>query len=145
MCRYGLLLGLLLLASGRAVGDAKEERQQLQGTWVATAAEQDGDKMGKKEVQALTIEFKGDRFTVTVGDRPLMSGSFTVDPGKDPKAIDMKSKAGRAMGETILAIYDLDNDKLRLCLGDPGKKRPTAFVSTKKNKHFFGTFKRKKS
>ena len=49
---------------------------------------------------------------------------FTLDAAKSPKQIDFKQLKD---GKTLLAIYELSEDDLKLCVAAPGKERPTSF------------------
>src|SRR5262249_42478374 len=49
-------------------------------------------------------------------------GTFTIDPTKNPKWIDVKLPAGDSTG-----IYELKGDRLRVCWASPGEKRPAEF------------------
>jgi uncharacterized protein (TIGR03067 family) len=50
-----------------------------------------------------------------------------VDPAKTPKTIDLTVKVDDKTF-TLLGIYQLENDDLKLCLAaEPGVKRPTEF------------------
>jgi hypothetical protein len=54
-----------------------------------------------------------------------MQGYHRLDPGKDPKQIDI---AGQLNGSIVIkGICVLDGDEPRLCLDEAGKDRPTAF------------------
>ncbi len=57
--------------------------------------------------------------------RGLTSGKMIVDAASKPRGIDFTDR-----NRTLLAIYALDGDTLKLCIGDPDSgERPTEFAS----------------
>ena len=64
-------------------------------------------------------------------------GTFSIDPSKKPKTIDVKFREGPEKGNTSLGIYELDGDDLKLCLSVTTKERPTEFSAKPKSGHGF--------
>jgi uncharacterized protein (TIGR03067 family) len=88
------------------------------------------DKSG--EGSELRWLVKGNEITWTSSDGEVIRTSFTVDPTKRPKQIDLTFLSGTHKGETCSGIYhrgDLDENILWVCIADPGSKtaRPTTF------------------
>ena len=98
---------------------AKSDRDLLQGKWKITEAVLHGRPLPLERAVAIlggdTMEFKGDRVAV----REEMT--FTLDPSKSPKWIDMPT----ADGKGFVGVYALDGDKLTLHCAVPGSARPT--------------------
>jgi uncharacterized protein (TIGR03067 family) len=68
----------------------------------------------------LTIE------TTTADGRVLAQEmTFVLDPTQSPHAIDATRK-----GRTVRGVYELDGDKLKLCI-DRGGTRPKGFATAK--------------
>ena len=114
-------LGILLVTSVAPGGDAKKDLDKLQGRWTA---EVDGKKA--------ELKFTKDNFALTVGDGNkefTYKGTIKIDPSKKPKHMDLTITEGeRHKGETSHAIYELDDDTLKWCAGEPGKAdRPSEF------------------
>jgi RNA polymerase sigma factor (sigma-70 family) len=110
-------------------GKGKTDKERLQGAWVIASAERGGDKLGAdaEELKGLTLTFKGDKVTLSVGGR-AQEATFTLDPGKSPKEIDLAVDEGG--GEmTHLGIYKLDGETLTLCKSHPPGARPEKFAS----------------
>jgi uncharacterized protein (TIGR03067 family) len=110
----------------------KKGADDLQGTWKLVKIEKAGTtqavKAGEADYFQLTIT--GDKITVQFSSGQE-DGTFKVDAEKKPKSIDISPNTSEDKGKTILGIYDLQGNQLRLCVADAGvKKRPTEFKST---------------
>ena len=110
---------------------AENDRDRLQGTWDSVSTESNGKAIPLANFP-LTIE--GNRFTM--GDRGLnwgnpLHGTFTLDPEKQPKAIDLVQDWGipGQRPQRVPAIYELNGGTLKICSADPGHKRPTDFTT----------------
>jgi uncharacterized protein (TIGR03067 family) len=143
-CWLGVLLIAVALGAARAGGDADKELEKLAGTWAATAAEDYGEKIPEEQAKTLRLVLSGNEFTASDGETAVMSGTFTVDPGKKPKTIDLKSTSGRHKGKTLEGVYELDGDALKICFVEPGGKRPKEVASTLDNAAFLMSCKRQK-
>jgi uncharacterized protein (TIGR03067 family) len=139
-----LLLGAWGLASGQDQSAAgKKDLEKIQGVWKFESVEEDGRQLPKDEV-AQTITFKGDAFTVKRGDAVLQAGTHQLDPTKKPAAVDAKITEGEQKGATMLGIYELAGDTIKVCFDPMGKKRPTEFKAAAGSGHFLATLKREK-
>jgi len=65
-----------------------------------------------------------------------------LDPGQDPKAIDVIADGGPSHGKRVLGIYKIENDKLTLCMADPDQPRPREFKAEKGSGHTLMVFTR---
>jgi uncharacterized protein (TIGR03067 family) len=108
-------VALLFLTTGRK---APTDAERLQGTWKAAKVCFRGQQVPPVNLE---MTFAGDRFTMRSDLLPEpMSATFRVDPGKDPKAIDLSYPNG----VTNPGIYRLDGDHLQLCINTEGGERP---------------------
>jgi uncharacterized protein (TIGR03067 family) len=114
---------------------AKGDLKRLQGGWKALSAEEGGVPAPEKEARQMRLVFTGEKFAAYYGPAVLLEGTVKLDPGKRPKAIDLVCSGGRLKGQTAPAIYELDGDGLKLCLGEPGGKRPAGFKTAKTGHH----------
>jgi uncharacterized protein (TIGR03067 family) len=133
------LLGALALARGDAGTDIKD----LEGTWLPLSGEIAGKKYPDEVLKTIKLVLKDDKYTVTVGDL-IDEGTCKIDPSKSPKALDIKGTKGPNEGKTILAIYDLKKDTLRVCYDLSGKERPAEFATKADTSLFLLTYKRAK-
>jgi uncharacterized protein (TIGR03067 family) len=117
MRRYVLLVVVVGLIAG---ADApKKDKDRLQGTWIASAAEDSGKKMPAKVLDKLKIVVEGNKMTFFPSERDL---TFTLDPSQKPRQITLTESKGKPLE----GIYSLEGDTLKLCLPSmPGAKRPT--------------------
>jgi uncharacterized protein (TIGR03067 family) len=107
---------------------AEEAQKKLQGTWSATKAERDGK--GADDVVGHRLSFTGNRFQLrSKGGEPLFEGTFRLEPGTKPAAVDFEHTEGALKGKAWKGIYALDGDKLTICDNAPDldKGRPAAF------------------
>jgi uncharacterized protein (TIGR03067 family) len=133
------LLSLGLLASEE---ETKKDLALLQGEWRVIAIESDGSKVPPMLLRSFLMTFKGNTFTAVhvekvddVDTELRSSGTFKIDPTKEPKWLDVVKKPASADEKetTQYAIYKFDGDKLIICstrVGD--KERPTTFAPKRK-------------
>jgi uncharacterized protein (TIGR03067 family) len=130
----GTVLARHALAEDRAqpaVKDAEKgrtDKDRLQGTWVAVAAEDSGKKAPEDEVKdrGAEVVFSKEKVTLPIKGEAKEMG-YSLDPAKRPKQIDLIIGEGRV----AKGIYLLDGDTLKLCVEkEPGGERPTQFGPT---------------
>jgi RNA polymerase sigma-70 factor (ECF subfamily) len=138
------ILSLLLVVSATfstaaPAEDAKGDLAKIQGRWLVTTLEAGGESVPAERLNKLSVTFAKDRMTLR-GSLAAPSGKepvkpdFTIklDPTKSPKAIDLTVLNGPEKGKTMLAIYELEGDTLKLCLPNQATKdRPNEFKSPK--------------
>ncbi|MBY0525535.1 MAG: TIGR03067 domain-containing protein [Gemmataceae bacterium] len=128
----GVFVAVLLVAA-----DAKEEAKQLEGTWKVVSADVAGMKVPDDKIKDAIVIIKGDKLTLGDRGKDGKELSFTVDPSKKPKHIDLTDlKAKNA--KSVPGIYALEKDELKLCipLVEAGKAanltRPESFETKDK-------------
>ena len=114
------LLSVLFANSSYAEGDVK-----LDGKWVIISVERDGK--ADDTLKGAVREHKGEKYTMTLKEGKSFEGSMKVDA--TAKSIDLIPGDGKYKGKTLLGIYELDGDTLKICFAEPGKERPKTFVS----------------
>jgi uncharacterized protein (TIGR03067 family) len=117
------------LSGSLARGEGGSDMTQMEGTWRPETAELAGREYPKKILDSMKLVVKGETYLVEVGGH-TDEGTTKLDPGKSPRAIDIKGVKGPNVGKTFLAIYELKGDDLKVCYDLSGKSRPTEF-STK--------------
>jgi uncharacterized protein (TIGR03067 family) len=136
MCPITLLiLGSTLAAPAPAEG-AKKAKEELQGTWVAVAIEEKGEKASPEQVkkEEFSAIIKGNELALRHKKAEPDRFSFTLDPEKKPAHLNLTRLGKDARPGVIHAIYSLDKGELTICLGsnfspDKPEDRPQEFAT----------------
>jgi uncharacterized protein (TIGR03067 family) len=131
----------LCLAADSPKEAAKKDQKKLQGDWVLASGERNGEKFPEEVAKSMKRTIAGDKFTVTRNDEAVAKGTFTLDPSKKPKAIDVKVEG---TDQSIHGIYELDGDTFKMCYAAPGKERPKEFTTKADSGHTLAVWKRAK-
>jgi uncharacterized protein (TIGR03067 family) len=96
------------------------------------AAEADGQPVESKAIATFTADGK---CTIATPGSTTIETTFTIDPTKEPKHLDMTDAAGKTPHK---GIYELKGDKLRAVVQtDATGERPTEFATKKKGEVMF--------
>jgi uncharacterized protein (TIGR03067 family) len=139
-----MVLSLSSFARSQDDDKAKKDQADLQGTWVPSAAELDGEKLPDEAIKSIKLVLKDDKYTVTIGEA-VDEGTVTLDASSDPRGMEIKGTKGPNKGRTIPAIYELKDDTLRVCYDLNEKKRPAEFKTNSGSNLYLVTYKRQKS
>ena len=101
----------------------------LEGTWNCASATVNGNPLSDATVKLLRLTLTKDRYKTEKGSEVLFDSTYTVDPSKNPKQINMVGTEGDLKGKEAQGIYALESDTLQICYTMPGKPRPTSFES----------------
>jgi RNA polymerase sigma factor (sigma-70 family) len=119
----------------------KDDLKKLQGTWRLVAAEEGGKAVPPANFGRNTHwVFHGTKATFTSGLR-VLTGTITLDPGKDPRWVDLAIGGGLVQR----GIYELKGDTLRLFLQPAGAERPTEFRTKEGTQERIATYERDKT
>jgi uncharacterized protein (TIGR03067 family) len=118
----------LLLAADKPRDDAvQKELKKLEGTWKMAALEIDGKPVPEEQFQDTILVIKGNQYIVKVKKKSYET-TFTIEPGKKPKQMDMTFKNGPNKDKVHKGIYSLEGDTFKLCRGQsPDVARPRDF------------------
>jgi uncharacterized protein (TIGR03067 family) len=120
-------------ASSAVAAEPRAELEQLQGAWLSVA--------GPREAKLLVA---GNRFTFEFIDAEIYMGTLELDPGADPRRMDMRIEEGpeRHRGRLALCIYHLDGGVLRWCPARLGAdQRLSGFPSVDDDRYLCLVFK----
>jgi uncharacterized protein (TIGR03067 family) len=117
---------------------AKKELERFRGTWARVSENAD--------VARWTLVYEGNKAHAYEGDRLDNKGVLKTDPYKVPKTYEYTPSEGSIKGETVLGIYELDGDTLRICYvcASSNRARPTEFSIGPKGGDDVSVWKRKK-
>jgi|SRR5579864_81701 len=120
----------------------KEELKRLEGTWRVIAVELGGKEIDRNEISPNNLLiFSGTKCSTVTGKRTI-EGTFTIDPSKSPKWIDVTRTSDKV---TWPGIYELKDDTIKVFLGTPGGQRPTEFKTREGTQQVIHTHDRVKS
>jgi uncharacterized protein (TIGR03067 family) len=146
----GVLALAMLFAADAAARDkppSKEEEARkdlldLQGTWQLESVT---DARGAKlDLKKRTLFVGGELFLVRDGDKMIQAGVLRLVPTRSPRLIDVVVRKGKNEDNTMLGIYELKGDCLKLCFDPEGETRPRAFAVKADTKQVLATYKRVK-
>jgi uncharacterized protein (TIGR03067 family) len=122
---------------------AEEEWKMIEGTWIPVTAELGGQKLPDEYIKDTKLILSAGRYTYTIDQ-----GTYKLIPTKEPKelkAMDVTGVEGPNKGKTLLAIYELAGDTLRICYDLDGKLRPDAFMTRAGTQQLLVIYKRAKT
>jgi len=125
MWRTLVVVSVCVAAVGARADGPADEMKKLDGTWVVDKATSDGKPV--EDMKGGRAVFAGDKLTLKAADGKEEKFTYKVDPSQKPKTMDFtpeKKEKNTAPGK---AIYELNGDTLKVCLGPPDK-RPAEFT-----------------
>src|SRR6476620_4647077 len=128
MMASGLILTAGLLLATQDHG--KDDLQNLQGSWLTVSLVSEGktvvdENLPPKPGPVTKLVYEGNQWKVQVGDKTVATGTWKIDSTKIPKEIDILDESGLINEKTKRAIYELEGDTFKYCIGQAGKPRPT--------------------
>jgi uncharacterized protein (TIGR03067 family) len=127
----GMMFGsaLLIVAADDPKDLVKKEYDRFEGTWKMESFTFDGKPSPIEDFADFRMTLKGETFS-TVTAQEKTKGTYTIDPSKSPKTIDITFSGEQRDGVTMLGIYELDGDTYTVCLpAGPAKERPKELAS----------------
>jgi uncharacterized protein (TIGR03067 family) len=125
-----LLATILCLALASLIGVADggdKAAPKLDGKWIETGATADGKKLpeGLVSQRKIVFVFKKGKYTFSVEGKEFEAGTFKIDAGKTPLAIDLNDNEGFEKTGLKLGVLKLDGKTLALSFNIFNrKKRP---------------------
>jgi uncharacterized protein (TIGR03067 family) len=109
-----------------------KDKAALQGEWEIISAESNGEPPPAGLLDGAKLVFSADNLSLMGKD-----GTFELDARTSPRQINFIRGKVRQLG-----IYELDEDRLKLCVG-PADDRPKEFKTKKFTDHSLFLLKRK--
>lgn len=120
--------------SGNALAD---------GGWEIVSMEVNGQAMPAETTEGLKLTITGGKYFVNK-DGEVDRGTFSVDETKSPKQMDIHPEIGPGAGKTILGIYELTGDTMRVCYQLQEGERPKGFKTAPDSGELLINYKRAK-
>jgi uncharacterized protein (TIGR03067 family) len=120
----------------------ESDSKLLQGTWQAQRVYMDTKEVTEEGAKNIQFIFNDAKIIIKgnyKGDPNRdIEGTYEIDSTKVPKHLDVLA------GDKILAIYELNNDELKVCVikSPPPSERPTSFISESDKKKSIYIFKK---
>jgi uncharacterized protein (TIGR03067 family) len=137
MNRRVALALLLVCWSANARGEdvtldaAQKVLEAMQGTWTISSFTSDGEDAAASDIVAWKRTVKDRHVVWKDGDKLLLETDIKIDASVSPMRLDSTIATGDAKGQTMLAIYELSDDTLRVCFAPPGEPRPSVLAAPK--------------
>jgi uncharacterized protein (TIGR03067 family) len=123
------VLGTRWARGDEPAGAKKADREQLQGSWAAAEGQADGQALEAEAIKQIRVVFDGDEVTIHP-KKDKSRVTFKLDPAAAPPRITMTAEEGTDKGKSIPGIYQLEGDRLKLCVAlKPEAAPPTAFAA----------------
>ncbi|MCI0738700.1 MAG: TIGR03067 domain-containing protein [Gemmataceae bacterium] len=134
MYRSIWLFVLLLVGLGSSVNGqnaTQSDVDRFQGAWQpAFMRNLEGQNATSEELKAIRLVVKDNGFTLTNKEISI-AGTFTIDPSKTPKTIDLVL-TGSKSDERFLGIYEIQGEQRLSCFALPKEKRPQVLRPSEK-------------
>ena len=118
------------------------DTDNIEGTWYCVSAIVNGKTLPKATTELLRLTLTKERYKTEKGTEVLFDSTYTLDPRKNPKEINMVGTEGELTGKIAPGIYSHDGKLLKLCYVMPGLPRPQSFESAEGTQIFLITWTR---
>ncbi len=107
---------------------ADADAAKIQGTWVAIWVETGGKPAPSDTIKNLSLLITADKIAFNPGGENRQS-TYKLDPTKTPKMIELTPQDGPTKGKTLRGLYELDGDRLKLCVQNGEGEEPKEFAT----------------
>jgi len=132
-----------VLAQDQKEEAIRKDRKVIQGTWKVTRLVDAGKEAHGHDLQKVFVINGDDGSWALVGDgKEIAKGPSTFDPTGKPKTLDFHLLKDDGSKEEFLGIYELGENKRKMCFNHKAKGRPQGFASTKEGGEILVEFER---
>jgi uncharacterized protein (TIGR03067 family) len=103
----------------------EDDAKSLLGAWIIQSATRDGATLN--HLKGGQMVFAGDKLTLKPAVGQDEAVAYKIDPSQKPKTMDLEPENNKLKADLDNAIYDLNGDTLKLCLGTKDN-RPREFT-----------------
>ena len=123
------IVALTAFLAVAAADPARDAAESVKGVWAVESLTFNGSRVPDDPTAGPQFTaFDGKEYVQRQGQKIIEEGSYEVDTGTSPRAIDFVIKKGPDAGKRQLGIYELEDNTLRVCVAEPGsRKRPRSF------------------
>lgn len=107
-----------------------DDLQRMEGSWEVKYAEKGNKPVPSEEAKAMKLRITGPVFSIIVDGKVVNTATLTVDAAKEPKQFKMDSPDGK---QSVLGIYKIEPEEIRLCWDNTPGKRPATFSGINEN------------
>ncbi len=134
--------GMPSVGTGDEPDPVARDQAAYAGTWRVVTIEADGTPQPARDRNIIVVNRDDGTWTMTIDGREASSGTSTIDPLATPAEIDIEITAGDGTGSTIAGIYEIGENRRRLCFRGAGEWRPKQFATEPGSKAVLVTFER---
>jgi uncharacterized protein (TIGR03067 family) len=99
--------------------------QGLEGAWVPIAASLSGNELLVAELRVKYLVLDGHDYNIIDCSNQIVDrGEYLVNDSAKPWAIDIVGRDGPNAGRSLLAIFELQDNRLTVCYNLDGQNRP---------------------
>jgi uncharacterized protein (TIGR03067 family) len=102
-----------------------EGDEKIEGKWVIVSTIRDGKE--DESMKDAIREHKGSKYLMSTKNGKSFEGAMKVDA--KAKTIDITPSGGTYKDKTLLGIYEVEGETLKIAFAEPGKERPKEFAS----------------
>ena len=106
-------------------GSNRNASPGLAGAWIPVAANVSGKELVVSELRVKYLVLDGRDYSIIDRSNQIVDrGEYLVNEKVRPRTLDIVGRAGPNAGRSMLAIFDLIDDRLVVCYDLDGKGRP---------------------
>ena len=99
--------------------------QGLEGAWVPIAASVSGKELLVAELRVKYLVLDGHDYNIVDRSNQIVDrGEYLVNDSSRPSTIDIVGRDGPNAGRSLLAIFELQDNRLTVCYNLEGQNRP---------------------
>jgi uncharacterized protein (TIGR03067 family) len=137
LLRSLFVLTIAAFASSAVTAGGADDKNALDGTYIATSGEREGKPLTEDQLRGITFRFDGEKMTIT--DRTgkeIHKCTHTLDTSAKPWKIHMKMADSKAGDKTADGLIEKTGDTVRFVYPLAGGETPTEFKTKEKQEMY---------
>ncbi len=123
---------VMLVFGAFALAQGQPEKPKLEGMWIATAGEHNGQKLPENMVEGTTFRINGDKLVAATKDgKEFINAVFVLNDEKKPCEITLKL-TGSNEGKSLEGLVERKGDEVKIIYALLGGEKPTEFKTKDK-------------